>query len=223
MPHLRRAVETYHEVRRLEEERRLFAAALDRSRMGLILVSTSGRVVAKNVVADRILARRDGLLLEGDGLHASCPETTERLRCALAQVSRGKAAGDASVTIVSLPRRSGRRPLAALAAGIPTQGAECGESRLEDVVVSLYVCDADEEPGVSAELVRSVFGLTPAETALACELAGGRSVEEAAEGLGISNETARTRLKHVFLKTETHRQAELMRVLLATPAPLSTE
>src|SRR5215471_12031909 len=58
------------------------------------------------------------------------------------------------------------------------------------------------------------FGLTPAEAAVAVEVLGADGLQAAAGRLGISLATARTHLAHVFDKTGTRRQAELVRVLL---------
>lgn len=44
-------------------------------------------------------------------------------------------------------------------------------------------------------------------------IAEGTSLESAAEKLNISRETARTELKFVFAKTDTHRQSELVALL----------
>ena len=38
--------------------------------------------------------------------------------------------------------------------------------------------------------------------------------------MGISRETARTHLKHIFAKTGTQRQAELVGLVLGGPAPM---
>lgn len=48
-----------------------------------------------------------------------------------------------------------------------------------------------------------------AEARLAARLMSGDGINAAAIALGVSRETARTQLKAVFAKTNTHRQAEL--------------
>ena len=53
------------------------------------------------------------------------------------------------------------------------------------------------------------FGLTQAEAKLAAQLGIGVGLDAAATSLGVSRETARSQLKAVFAKTNTHRQAEL--------------
>jgi len=48
----------------------------------------------------------------------------------------------------------------------------------------------------------------------------GESIDRLADRLCISRNTARTHLRRLFAKTTTARQADLMRVLLSTHAPV---
>jgi DNA-binding CsgD family transcriptional regulator len=56
--------------------------------------------------------------------------------------------------------------------------------------------------------------LTPSEARLACIIARGAPPAVAARELKIARETARNQLKSVFAKTDTHRQSELVALLL---------
>ena len=69
------------------------------------------------------------------------------------------------------------------------------------------------------DLLRCHFGLTPAEARLALHLVAGETLRSAEVKLNISYETARSRLKSIFDKTKTHRQAELViAIVTALPA-----
>lgn len=68
--------------------------------------------------------------------------------------------------------------------------------------------------------MRKLFDLTPAETSLAILLTNGLTLEEAAEELGISKNTARAHLRSIFSKTGVTRQATLVRILLGSVVPL---
>jgi DNA-binding CsgD family transcriptional regulator len=70
------------------------------------------------------------------------------------------------------------------------------------------------KPGPPAPILAKTFGLTPSEAKLACIIARGAGPEIAALELKISRETARNQLKSVFAKTGTHRQSELVALLL---------
>lgn len=75
------------------------------------------------------------------------------------------------------------------------------------------------DPSVPAlEGIIARHGLTRAEATLACELAAGRSLTDAAERLARSRSTVRNQLQSIFAKTATHRQAELVAKILRGPA-----
>jgi DNA-binding CsgD family transcriptional regulator len=69
-------------------------------------------------------------------------------------------------------------------------------------------------PGPPAAILAKTFRLTPSEAKLACIIARGAAPDIAARELHISRETARNQLKSVFAKTDTHRQSELVALLL---------
>ena len=62
--------------------------------------------------------------------------------------------------------------------------------------------------------LKDKFGLTPAQSRLVLRLVAGDSLRLSAAALGIGYETARTTLKSVFRKTKTHRQAELVTMII---------
>jgi len=68
----------------------------------------------------------------------------------------------------------------------------------------------------STDILHRSFGLTPSEADLALRLVAGKTLQFAAAELHISYETARTRLKRIFSKTGTGRQAELVVVIVTT-------
>ena len=72
----------------------------------------------------------------------------------------------------------------------------------------------------SEAVLRGCFGLTPAESRVAALLAAGRDTSGVARALSISRDGVRFHLKNVMTKIAVGRQAELIRVLLASPAGL---
>ncbi|MGH7248268.1 MAG: helix-turn-helix transcriptional regulator, partial [Pseudomonadota bacterium] len=71
--------------------------------------------------------------------------------------------------------------------------------------------------------LRRRFGLTLAETGLAAEILKGYGRKAAARRRGISDATAKSQLSSIFEKTGTHRQAELVRLLLIAPEASEVE
>ena len=91
-----------------------------------------------------------------------------------------------------------------------------GAARLpmQEVRALLTLNALGPKPGPPAATLAKTFRLTPAEAKLACVIARGASPGIAAGELKISRETARNQLKSVFAKTDTHRQSELVALLL---------
>jgi DNA-binding CsgD family transcriptional regulator len=71
--------------------------------------------------------------------------------------------------------------------------------------------------------LRGKFGLTIAETWLASEILKGYGRKAAARRRGISDATAKAQLSSIFVKTGTHRQAELVRLLAGAAEALGGE
>lgn len=61
---------------------------------------------------------------------------------------------------------------------------------------------------------RRTFTLTASEARFAALLVDGRSIAEICDHLANRTSTARTHLRHLFQKTDTRRQAELVSALL---------
>jgi DNA-binding CsgD family transcriptional regulator len=84
----------------------------------------------------------------------------------------------------------------------------------QDVRALLTLNALGPRPGPSAAILAKTFRLTPSEAKVACIIARGAPPDIAARELKISRETARNQLKAVFAKTDTHRQSELVALLL---------
>jgi DNA-binding CsgD family transcriptional regulator len=82
-------------------------------------------------------------------------------------------------------------------------------------VAIVTISDPDLARQRREEQLRRLFGLTNAEAALAAEILKGDGRRAAAQRCGITDGTAKTHLEHIFEKTGTRRQAELIRLLLS--------
>jgi DNA-binding CsgD family transcriptional regulator len=87
--------------------------------------------------------------------------------------------------------------------------------------VAIFLRDTEGRVDPPVRLAQELFHLTPAETALAIQLANGLSLEDASEVLNIRRNTARAHLRSIFSKTGVRRQTELVRIFLNSVAWLS--
>jgi len=78
-------------------------------------------------------------------------------------------------------------------------------------IVILLDLDACTQPNTTT--LQRIFGLTPAEAGLAIAIAQGGTPDKIAAGRRVSRTTVRSQLARVFAKTQTRRQAELVRLL----------
>lgn len=85
----------------------------------------------------------------------------------------------------------------------------------------VFICDPGRQLAVSDAALRELYDFTTAEARLAGELMNGCTVDEAAEKLRIKPNTARSHLKRIFVKTDTKRQGELVRLLTMTFSSLA--
>ena len=117
---------------------------------------------------------------------------------------------------MSVGRPSLKRPLAVLVAPLRTALPngflpECG-------MAVVFVSTADEPVEADSGEMQRLWGLTATEAAVAMKLADGCNVSEIAQQLGIASGTVRWHVKHVFAKTGTRRQAELVKTLMLSVA-----
>jgi DNA-binding CsgD family transcriptional regulator len=219
MPHLDRALEVHRRLCGAELMAAHAAAVFDRIPFGLILISDTGRILLANRAADDILRAADGLRVDRGELSAATPSITARLRAlfhAAVRTSRGETQD--SSTRMTLPRRSGRRPLSILVAPLPVHRVVLTGN---GAAAAVFVTHPDRMVVLDAQAIRGLFGLTAAESDLVRCLVAGFSVHQAAAHLGLREQTLRTRLKTVFQKTNTNRQAELVRLVLMSAAALA--
>jgi DNA-binding CsgD family transcriptional regulator len=216
VPHLQRSIQLHRRIVGLETKSQAIADALDRLPVGLILVDGRGKVIFVNRAARAILDQKDGLSSMRDGLAAARSDETARLRRMLHETSlttSGK--GFQSGGVIAVSRPSLKRPLQVLVTPLASNGFELGRER---PAAAIFVSDPESEIEPDAEVLRRLFGLTGAEARLAALLMRGKSLEGAAEELGVSRATVRTQLQRTFDKTDTRRQGQLVRLLLSSPA-----
>jgi DNA-binding CsgD family transcriptional regulator len=188
--------------------------ALDRLSHAMLLLDAKGRVTFANGRAEQILRERDGLTLDHGELRAAGPADTAILRQMVAgAVATSRGTDTSSGGILSLGRPSGRRRLRVVVAPVAVNRGFFGADSAGAVV---FVTDPERVAVPDEGTLRGLFGLTSAEAALTCLVAQGVTLDEAAARLGLRIETVRTRLKTIFEKTDTHRQVDLVRMVLLT-------
>ena len=207
VPHLRQAMTLMTTVNHAETERQLYEEALNRLHVGPIVLDETGHLFRSNSTAKAVLNRSDGVRLSAGELQGCSGMDTRELRRLLSESQERPG----TIFATSLSRPSGARKLGVIVRSIPQVEESEGKSRPAWVV---FFRDPDIPTSPERDVIRQIFGFTPAEAMLSMELINGRSLDEAAEVIGIRRNTARAHLRSIFIKAGVTRQSELLRVLL---------
>lgn len=219
VPHLQRAFRIGQLLEGLRVEREMLSQTLAKLPQGAIIVSRAGQLIFANPSAEQILARQEGLRLDRQGnLEASLANAHKQLRQMIESAGQPASLLPAHCGgIFQLERHSGLRPLSLL---ISPLNLEISHHNYQHPSVLIFINDPDQQTEAVEERLQHLYTLTPAEAKLAIVLIRGKNIVEAAAELGVSHNTTRTHLKRIFQKTGTHRQSELVKLLLNSPATI---
>jgi DNA-binding CsgD family transcriptional regulator/PAS domain-containing protein len=188
-----------------------FGDALARLDVGVFMVDAAGRVIVANPTAEKLIG--DALLISGGRLLARF----EPERAALHQAIAAVIAADAQAIPAPLPvlvhGLGTDAYLVAYVLPVRTTTDHPFERALVNARAIVVVRRSVSAEPVDPTLVRDLLDVTLGEARVAALVGAGLQPKEAAEKLGIAEETARTVLKRVFAKTGVARQSDLAALL----------
>lgn len=209
------------------QDRRAFEALI-----GPVRAAVQTEILLEGRGADLLAGALDGLALAAficDGLGAVRAVTAEAeavLRRGILQVRRARlgaeGAGAAALEAAIDKARSDRRTPGETPSGSVVLRRD-GQVEVLDIValpsaphafgfeprLLVVARGGGRDRGVSRDLIQTAFDLTPAESAIALQLAEGASTEDVAAAQRISVSTLRSHVKALFWKIGVNRRAEL--------------
>ena len=207
IPHLQRAMQIDRQMRMHRAGNLVLSDILDRMPFGVVLAGRDGEVMSMNRAAERIVGAGDGFECKRRRLVARSRSDNAALNRVVALAAGGQGGGSLRVR-----RYSGARPYPVFAAPLSRAVSACWPRSPE---VAILFSDTEDDIEAPFAALAQLYGLSPAETAVAIEAAKGIGIGAVAEKLGIGANTVKTHLSRVFEKTGTRRQAELVRLVLA--------
>ncbi len=208
-PHLIRAFGLSLRLCDIENQSLGLAEYFDRSPHAVFLADAGGRVRHLNRAAEILVAAGKGLTIKAGVLVAGASNDSRKLRDALA-LAASTDAEKRSGSTMSLSRPTPRKAIPVIVS--PVRAERHGPFSSAPLAL---VCASDPDAGgaAPAERLRELYGLTNAEAKVALELLLGHEPKRIAERLSLSVHTVRVHLARLLAKTETSRQAELVRLL----------
>jgi DNA-binding CsgD family transcriptional regulator len=183
----------------------------------ILIVDGECHPVFLNHAAQQLLAGGDRLVLTHGMLAAASGHETGKLRRLVAAAAgcrgNGWARPHGEITIAC---PSGASPLLLRIKPIPHSAIDRGGRYKQVVAVFAEVATGATD---TVRRLHESYHLTPAEARLAALIVHGYTLHAAACSLHISNNTARTHMKRIYDKTETHRQVDLVRLVAIQAMP----
>jgi DNA-binding CsgD family transcriptional regulator len=209
VPHMEQALRTQEHLEQLGNGVGDITGVIDAIRHGIVIVGSGCGVVHLNSAAERILTSGDGLCIRSGRVEATRVSTNTELQVSITRACVEPHNGSRSGDSFACSRPPGKRPYVIHV--LPLTAAKDPSAAR----ALLMIIDPEQEPEPPKMLIQRLFGLTNAEADVALRVLCGDGLKPISADLTLSMATVKTHLHHIFNKTDTHRQAELVRLLLA--------
>jgi DNA-binding CsgD family transcriptional regulator len=213
--HFRRAIGLNRRLAGVQDGRRSLETALDGMETAVFIIDASGAILYFNTAGAKLLQKRDGLKVSQGRL---CAESSSAQDCLAGRLRKALTPKGGRGGFVAVPRKCSTRPLLVKIMPIVQRSEFFLNSPRPCAVV--FAADPDAAAADAADEAATAYCLTRAERSLLNELVAGRSLKEAADVLKIARATSRNRLARIMAKTDTHRQSELIQLILRSAIPL---
>jgi DNA-binding CsgD family transcriptional regulator/PAS domain-containing protein len=210
LPHLRSAYLLQQRLGWLESQTRTFRCALDRLDDGVVLMDGHGTVFFINTAAERLASEGFFHRLADGRLRLPTQAQTQKLAAYIHSATSqtpplSLRVYDTSGHWLGVLKACPADSVADPHWGEPRAGVILFLSRAAPALPTTY-----------RDHWQTLWQLTRAEALLAKHLADGLSLAQAADAAGVTKNTVRTQLGSLLSKTGTHRQADLIRILLVS-------
>lgn len=209
-PHLQQTLQMQSLLRDADRQSHGLAAAGEALRHGIIVVTLHGTIIYANHAAEAILRLQDGLRSCAGRLQASTSHDDGELQYSI------------SLALSAEPR-TGRAMLCSRTSGShgylvhvsPLRARAVGGSISIEPSALIVIVDPERQLTLPAVILQRLFGLTASEAQVALMVVDSHGLKAIADELSVSLATVKSHLNRVFQKTDTHRQSELVRLLLS--------
>ena len=219
VPHFARAVNISKIIDLHKVEAAALADTLDGLAAAMFLVDANARIVHANLSAHVMLSENVVLRGVNGKLTGTDPKVDRTLRDSFTAAAKGDTTVGTKGIAVPLTANDGERFVAHV---LPlTSGARRRAGTTYSAVAAVFVKKAALDLPHPLETIAATFKLTPSELRVLMAIVEIGGVSEVAQILGISEATVKTHLQHIFAKTDTSRQADLVKLVAGHMSPLA--
>jgi DNA-binding CsgD family transcriptional regulator len=210
IPHIQRAYLLHFQISALKSRNKSLQTALDMIPTAMVLLDSKGAIVAMNQAASRLAIVNDGLLATRNGLRAERSGESAQLEKLIAEAiatSTGEGLSPAGAVLISRKKGVSLQVLV-------TPVRNVLFDTIRSVCAIAFINDPAQRIRPAQDVLKMLFGLTPAECRVSLLLADGRAPGEIADILDVTANTLKSHLSSVYSKTDTSRQSQLVRLLV---------
>ena len=194
-----------------------FETVLNTLSVAVLLIGANLKIIHANSAAQTLLEAGDPIGSHDGALKPQSQQVTAALRAVLPNTARTKTAiGDYSHRIPAQSANGDPYVLHVLTLKHRSMPAELTLSAIAAIFVTPAIGQSQSPDAALAAL----FNLTRAEARVLSEIASGSTLPDVARTLNIGASTVKTHLLKIFSKTGTHRQADLVRLVVSLTFPL---
>ncbi len=212
-PHLVNAFAICRHVTRLQAEVTSLRASFDRMPLGMLVLTADGCIVEQNEEATRLLMAGSGIsCAAGGSLRLASSGAHAKYRAAMLRLADENQAPMPEAIVVGSRNCPGAGALILHLCAFPASAAPV---LVRKGRIFAFLCELNHhaETQIATRLLRVALDLTPTEAAVALSLRDNHDPMLVALELGLAISTVRSHLKHLFHKTETTRQSQLLRLV----------
>ena len=213
--HINRSLDINQKTTGIQSSYQSILELIEKLDTGVILIDENKRPVFLNKKAEDLFNQKHGLRIKNNKITTHSHKETQALdklihESVLTGLGKGLSGGGdlllkleghtKSLQIQILPLSTHRNNL---------------DLNAHKVCAVILVKSADNTVNQNDSFLQLRYGLTPAEIKLVTELANGLSLNQIAEKYQLSKHTVRSQIKSCFSKTGTHRQLELVKLVLS--------
>lgn len=204
VPHFQRALSTQRTLSELHDRTRHHAHPVDSISVPAAVMGPDMTLSYSNRAFESLIRSSATFFAHLGRVSLTTSRPDNAFRHAVANATGNRPTGARTGDSLRVPR-AGLRPLIVHVSPLRDQDRPCA---------LVIVVDPDSRREPPKHLLRQLFSLTDSEAEVALRISRGSGLPAIADELSLSLATVKTHAQHAYQKTDTHRQAELVRLIL---------
>ena len=217
VPHIQKSILLNDKTRHIELKQNLLSNALNQINSPILLVNKNGSILFINSLAEQIIEQQFGIDIKNNHITFLSQAINTKLKKLIYQATnKNGPAQQGGVMSYTHPDTQSCLSIQVTPVNPDMANIDTQSNNNALLVLSKH----KQKQPFSAELLSSLYKLTPAETRLTIELCQGLTLNEIAENFSLSKNTLRSQLRSCFNKTGVTRQADLILLINSLSADI---